>query len=696
MPWERLVWLAPLAIAAAGAYRPRWALFLFAACLPLFGSPPGGPYLAAFDLAAVAVVLISLRAPRPATSSLTWPVLALLFVGFASLIPIAYHPPSWYPASLLRLASTLPEAESWSALYTWRAALDLALGVALFHAACRLLRFSSVPAPAPESEPDETTTRAGFPASVRDWARGRVPGWARVPSWSRMPGWARVRFRAWARPRARDGAGDREDRPAEIPGASTGGLPAVTALGTAVALALAAIGLLGLLEHLEILDLDSYRAIGELVPVERMHSLFFNSGWLAEYVIVAAPFAVACLLARRWRVAAVLLTALCLVVVVLTQQRGAWLSCLAQAGMLAFAYRRRLADSRRLRRQLALGVAGFTLLLVGVLLLSPLDRSQALRQRLTGSLTDLAGRETLWTASLELTGARPLLGWGVGSFAPAYDALYAPGSAAAHRPRGTAHNWYLNALAETGMLGLAALALVAVTATVILRRAYRGGEPRQRLLALGLTLSLAGALVYGVVQYMPFMRSIHWLLWMLLAAVTATSSERQPRGWATHSAQVLGLIALLWLPFRLSEPTPRWRGDRAYGLREPEASGERRFQWTGARAAIRVPWTSACLRVPVANGHPAAKSHPVEVRIRAAGATRRVRPGGSWQLALLEVGPPRADSLLVELTAKPTFRPFLDFPRQGLPRSRDVRRLGAAVGTVDSVPCPDGGPVGRP
>lgn len=663
MPWERLVWLAPLAIAAAGAYRPRWALFLFAACLPLFGSPPGGPYLAAFDVAAVAVVLISLRAPRPAASSLTWPVLALLFVGFASLIPIAYQPPSWHPASLLRLASTLPEAESWSALYTWRAALDLALGVALFHAACRLLRFRPAP--------DKAATKPSFLARARTWSRSRVPDWV----------WVRFRER---------------ERPPTDPDASAGGLSAVTTLGTAVALALAAIGLLGLLEHLEILDLDSYRAIGELVPVERMHSLFFNSGWLAEYVIVAAPFAVACLLARGRRVAAVLLTALCLVVVVLTQQRGAWLSCLAQAGMLAFAYRRRLADSRRLRRQLALGVAGFALLLVGVLLLSPLDRSQALRQRLTGSLTDLAGREALWTASLELTGARPLLGWGVGSFAPAYDSLYAPGSPAAHRPRGTAHNWYLNTLAETGVLGLAALALVAITAAVILRRTHRGGEPRQRLLALGLTLSLAGALVYGVVQYMPFMRSIHWLLWMLLATVAATSSERQPRGWATHSAQVLGLIALLWLPFRLSEPTPRWRGDRAYGLREPEASGERPFQWTGARAAIRVPWTAACLRVPVANGHPAARSHPVEVTIRAAGVTRSVRPGGSWQLALLEVGPPRADSLLVELTAKPTFRPFLDFPRQGLPRSRDVRRLGAAVGAIDSVPCPDGGPVDRP
>ncbi|MGH9381044.1 MAG: O-antigen ligase family protein [Thermoanaerobaculia bacterium] len=603
MPWERLVWLAPLAIAAAGAWRPRWALYLFAFCLPFFGSPPGGPYLGAFDVAAVAAVLTCLRPPRPPRSDLSWPVAVLLFIALASLVPLAYDPPSWHPGTLLRLASTFSGVESWEALYTWRHAADILLGVALFHAARRAL-----------------------------WDRGAV------------------------------------------------------VFGGAVAAGLVATGLLGLLEHLELLDLGSYRAIGDLVPVERMHSVFFNSGWLAEYVIVAAPFAVACLAARRWNVAAVLLAALSLVVVVLAQQRGAWLAGLVQIAALAAVCRRQLVASPRLRRRLAMGAAGFLLLLAGVLVASPVARSQALRQRFATSLDDLAGREKLWTASLELARARPLLGWGVGSFAPAYDSIHPPGAPGTQRPRGTAHNWYLNALAETGVLGLAALVLVVTAAAIVLLRARHGDDPPWRMVALGLALSLGGALVYGLVQYMPFLRSIHWLMWMLLAVAVSRPEPRTSR-WIAQAAQVLGLIALLWMPLRLPDPAPSWRGDHAFGFREPERSNRRRFHWMGPRAAIRVPWRADCLRVPVANGRPAAGAFPVELTIRTAGLSRRLELRGGWSWEVLEVGAPRSRYLVVELAARPSFRPFLDFPRQGVGPSRDVRHLGAAVRTISSFPC---------
>ena len=40
---EILVWLVPIAVAAAGIQRPHAGLLVLAACLPLFGSPPGGP-----------------------------------------------------------------------------------------------------------------------------------------------------------------------------------------------------------------------------------------------------------------------------------------------------------------------------------------------------------------------------------------------------------------------------------------------------------------------------------------------------------------------------------------------------------------------------------------------------------------------------------------------------------------------------
>ena len=53
---EDLVWLVPGIVIVAGVWRPRAGLLVFAAALPLFGAPPGGPYLAALDVAAIAAI----------------------------------------------------------------------------------------------------------------------------------------------------------------------------------------------------------------------------------------------------------------------------------------------------------------------------------------------------------------------------------------------------------------------------------------------------------------------------------------------------------------------------------------------------------------------------------------------------------------------------------------------------------------
>ena len=130
--FEQLIWLVPLAVAGLGAWRPTAGLVAMAAALPLFGSPPGGPYLGAFDATALAVILTCWRAGRPPPSPLARPAIALLVVGLASLVPSPYLPPSWSPDLLLRLGQALPGVSGWSALFTWRAAADLLLGWGLF------------------------------------------------------------------------------------------------------------------------------------------------------------------------------------------------------------------------------------------------------------------------------------------------------------------------------------------------------------------------------------------------------------------------------------------------------------------------------------------------------------------------------------------------------------------------------------
>lgn len=597
-----MVWLAPAAVAVAGLYRPRWAQLIFVACLPLFGSPPGGPYLAALDATAIAVIFTSLRQPRPPRSSLTWPVAVFVFVALASLLPPVYSPPSWSPRGLARLASTLHQTETWSALYTWRAALDLLLAVGIFHAVRRCW-----------------------------WRRNPAP------------------------------------------------------LAAALVSGLAVTGILGLLEYVEWIDLSGYRAIGQYVSLERMHSLFFNSGWLAEYFVIATPFAVAGLLALKRRTLAAALAVIALAVIVLAQQRGAWFTGAAQLATLAVLARKQLFRPGMGRRW-AVGAVCLALLLAVTVLAGPQTRSDALLDRATTSFSDLTGREGLWRASLEMAPKRPLLGWGLGSFAPVYDSFHPPDSPQAQRPRGTAHSWYLNLLVETGILGLAAFALLAGAAAIVLRRALRGQASTERTLAVGVTVASVGALVYGLVQYMPHIRVIHWLMWMVLATACLNLLP-QSRRWLRLSGGSLVVAVVLCLPFRWLVPQPEWRGDEAYGFREPGEGKNSPFQWAGPRAAIRVPWEGDCLLVPLANGHPATQ-YETQVAIRAAGTRRQVAAPRRWTDELIRIGPPRGKSLVVEMAAGPAFRPFQDFRRYDLEPSSDIRLLGVAVGDIESQACP--------
>ena len=71
--FEHLVWLVPLTVAATGAWRPRAGLLVLAGSLPLFGSPPGGPYLAALEVAGLAAILAAWRGGRAVPTPLAWP-----------------------------------------------------------------------------------------------------------------------------------------------------------------------------------------------------------------------------------------------------------------------------------------------------------------------------------------------------------------------------------------------------------------------------------------------------------------------------------------------------------------------------------------------------------------------------------------------------------------------------------------------
>jgi hypothetical protein len=590
--FERLVWLVPAIVVAAGIARPRGALVALAAALPFFGASRGGPYLAALDAACLAAILLSLRERRPERAGLDRAVLAFAAVGVASFFPLVYHPPSWQPSVLMGLARALANAPTWSGLFTWRALLDLLLGVGLYFSARRAY-------------------------------------------------------------------GDRSARP--------------LALGLAGGLGV--LVLLGLAEYAGAIDLGGYRTVA---AEGRLHALFSNSGWLGEYVIIAAPLALAALLSSgpRARRAGYVLLALSVATLLLSQQRGAWLAVLVQ-GALAVA----LLGPVRWRepgiRRAALALLATTVIGASLLAATRPGLVAGLAGRFTQS--DLYLRPHMWRAAAGLFLERPLVGWGIGSFEPALDrhASASPVPAGAH---GEAHSTVLQIAAERGLAGLLGLALLVLAAALSAREGLR--RDADRPMAVGHALALAGAATYALVQHVWYLPPVGALVWMVLgcgATARASRSERLVR----RTAPILVVLAALLAAWQVVAVEPlRVPDDRSYGFYRPEPIEGGSLQWTAGHAAMRLDCRGQWLSLELANGHPSAARRPVQVTVRVDGRRVAVRdvPAG-WQASLVPIGDACADgSAVVELIVRPTFRPFSDFRRDpALPPSRDERELGVTV-----------------
>jgi O-antigen ligase len=620
--YENLIWLVPAVILLAGLWWPRAGLVVFAATLPLFGAPPGGPYLGALDVAALAAIVTGLRAGRGQRSVLDTGVLVFVVVAVAAFFPLAYRPPSWSPGTIAQVLAFLPEVESWTILHTWRALANVFLGAGLYLAV------------------------------KRAFGRGSV-----------------------------------------------------VALGSALGVGLLAALALGFVELAGWVDLWSYRPVGLPIFDKRYHSIFFHSGWVAEFVVVALPMAVAAWAgptARR-KALAFALVVLGLGAVLLSGQRGAWFTALAQITLAALLLGRSWLTGRLGPKiaSLSAGLAALAILVAGIAYSRP-EIGESLQTRLGKATANLSNRTMVWEAAADMASDRPLLGWGTGSFSPVLD-LQVMAEESDTRISGrpklghhhswiTAHSTYFMLLAERGILGLASMALLGVMLVLLLWRARGSDDLRVRRLAVGLLVSTAGFAVYGLVQYMFFPRANGFLIWILLGCA-ATLDDGAPWPRLRRAAQTVVAIALLLLPLRALfwEPAPR-RGDRSFGFHAAEKSGQdASFQWTAARRAVRrIEWEDEVLRLSLANGHPKASARPVLVEVMVDGAiVGQVVAGEGWQDFSAYLGTPKKETILLEVLVDRTFRPFSEYRRDpDLADSRDLRRLGIAVGEISWAKAP--------
>ncbi len=238
-----------------------------------------------------------------------------------------------------------------------------------------------------------------------------------------------------------------------------------------------------------------------------------RSNFLGAYLALLLPLtaALTLLASRQWqRLAAAGLLLGELLVIALTRARGAWLAAavaLAAFGLLWLWPRL----ARRWRwAAVALGLAATLGGLAGALWLGREGGSEA-------------ARLTIWQATLDLIGQRPLLGHGPDALGLVFPRVYPP-ELVYYQGRGLAvdraHNLLLDWAATTGLLGLlAGLALLGAF-FLVGSRVLRTRSGQWRLLVAACLAAVAGNVAGNLVSFdVTATAAATWLLMAIVAAL---------------------------------------------------------------------------------------------------------------------------------------------------------------------------------
>lgn len=243
---------------------------------------------------------------------------------------------------------------------------------------------------------------------------------------------------------------------------------------------------------------------------------------------------------RRLRWAGLATAAPMFLALVASFSRGAWLGAIIAAGAAMLVW------SPRSRRLLApVTGASLVVLVMAALNLLPPDVNQRLGTALgyfgifdvrTVELTpenwSVVQRMAYWQAAWDMFVDHPWLGVGTGNYALAYATHPIPGWPDS---LGHAHNYYLNTLAETGIIGLLALVLTFLLAFVqVLRPLIRTSvDGVSRSLLAGVLAALVFLVVHNLfdnllVHGMSLQVGVLLGLAMVVGRQTATQSSQAP------------------------------------------------------------------------------------------------------------------------------------------------------------------------
>lgn len=280
---------------------------------------------------------------------------------------------------------------------------------------------------------------------------------------------------------------------------------------------------------------------------------------------------------RKGKIEALFWLFLLLGVLVSTFSRAGWLAAGAGAvawvafsrisklrGVMSFLWR---TPGRRIATSAVLGVV-FVLLALGAWTVATRIRPDSASFRLE-----------LWYLGLQLLREKPLLGAGPGSFGLAVQSLIPPAPRAGDLAT-QAHNGYLNLVAETGLIGFIALAILGVQMVRVLLRALqaRGEIPLRRSHSVDSWGALFSALIafsaanlLDTTSHFPYMTFLLVLLSASLLAPWSRATTSGPRWRGTLPWVLSGILLLSFAGIDFAHLS-QWRGIRAALAGDVEAA----------------------------------------------------------------------------------------------------------------------------
>ena len=280
---------------------------------------------------------------------------------------------------------------------------------------------------------------------------------------------------------------------------------------------------------------------------------------------------------RIWRWLAAAATALALCGLAFSACKAAWLGLGAAAAIAAHLCFWSSAAAAHKRK--ALAWLGGGLILGGLVLLALLPSDS--RQRLVGGpaawRSSVRFREQTWAGTWALAKARPLTGWGPGTFSAAYPA-YRPADTMADQNQHAyevtrPENWVLEILAECGWLGLAAgLALLwALLWPLRLLSPAWDQDPERAGLALAVLAALGGSLSCNLAGLDLFLPSTLLPFTLLAALGVALATEKAPALSAELRGGmrwVMGFGLLILAAAPVFQAWMRWQASKRTALAE--------------------------------------------------------------------------------------------------------------------------------